>query len=292
MRYLFGLLTILLIFAIGSSQTLFPVLNQTSLIYKQVLLATDSGDSTDWISIRGASDVRIMWTSEDSIDAVIKYQLRNSYTGMTTAAATIDSAVTTKANGSKGFGTLIALTTLLGYDEIRYELSQSGDAHGGTTAGKYLRIYIYPVAKSGGFCGDIEGRRPVYNKATKFYEKLDFDGAAATDTTNWFSLNGVTDVKTFVTSNDSLIEVLGYILNNSIIDSTTAVTNQTTVTFDAHTTTVTDSCLSPGNVLLATLAGWNRIKFVSNPTSSGSRTPSAETGKRYRIYYYFQRRVE
>jgi hypothetical protein len=292
MKYLFGLLTFLLVFSVGLSQTTSPVLGQTSLIYKQVLLATDSGDSTDWISVKGASDVKILWTSEDSIDAVIKYQLRNSTTGMTTAATTIDSAVTTKSNGSKGVGTLVALTTLVGYDQIRYELSQSGDAHGGTTAGKYLKLYIYPVARAGGFAGDIEGRQPVYNRATKFYEKLDFDGAAATDTTSYMSLNGVSDIRTFVTSNDSLVEVLGYILNNSIIDSTTAVTNLTTVTFDAHTTTVTDSCLSPGNILIATLAGWNRIKFVSNPTTSGSRTPSAETGKRYRIYYYFNRRIE
>jgi len=293
MKYLAVLMTVLFMFSVGLSQTTTPVLNQTSLIYKGALPATTSGDTTDLINIKGASDLRLMWTSEDSMDLVIQYKLRNSTTGLTTAAATIDSAVTVKGSGSKGVCTAIALTTLLGYDQIQILMSQSGDAHGGTTASKYFRLYIYPLARAGGFAGDIQGRKPrEYNKAYKIYEKLDFAGNAATDTTEYFPIAGVSDLKTIVTSNDSLVYVLGYILNNSVIDSTSAVANLTTVTFDAHTTTVADSALSPGNILLSTLLGYDRIKFVSNPTESGTRTQSAETDKRYRVYLYLQRRTE
>jgi hypothetical protein len=292
MKYLFSLLAILLIVSTGLSQTSSPVLGQTTLIYRDTFRkGIDVADTINYMRIDGASDFRLLWTSEDSTDVVIKYSLRNSTTGQTTALATIDSMVTVKTDGSKGIGTVVALTTLVGYDQVMFQLTQSGDNYNGATAGKYIKIYIYPVAVSGGFSGDVQGRKPTYNKAIKLYEKLNYDDADATDTTAFISLNGIANIRMFVTSNDSLVEVLGYILNNSIIDSTTAVTNLTTVTFDAHTTTVADSALSAGNILVATLAGWNRIKFVSNPTASGTRDLSAETGKRYRVYGYFQRRV-
>jgi hypothetical protein len=293
MKYLLSLLLILLMVSTVLPQTKTPVLGQTSLIYRDTFRkGVDVADTIGYISIKGASDFRLLWTSQDSTDVVIKYVLRNSRTGAKTALTSIDSMVTVKTNGSKGIGTAVALATLVGYDQVMFQLTQSADDHNGATAAKYIKIYIYLVAASGGYAGDEQNRKPFYNETRQFFYKDDYAAGDATDTSQFMSLNGVTDLRIFVAANDSLVTDVGYILSNSIIDSTTGNTKLgNTITFNAHTTTVADTCVSPGALGVATLIGWNKIRFTFNPTTDSRLNDGAETGKHERMYYYLLRRA-
>lgn len=125
--------------------------NQTDqFYYKSGYTASTANDTTGWISIRGVSNFALLGTANDSVNAVLFYQLRNSMlnvTGSWTNADTLGQdglGTALVATGATQLLTQVATSTLNGYDEIRFyvdQLSGSGAAGDGTT--NIIKFFIY-----------------------------------------------------------------------------------------------------------------------------------------------------
>jgi hypothetical protein len=295
MKYLSFILMCLLIFSIGYSQTYnTPVYNNTVLIYRGAVVASTATFTIGYIPIGEATDLRLCWTSGDSIDVVVAYVLRNSITGAVTASATIDSAVTTKANGSKGMMTAIALSTMLGYDQIKFTVAQSGDKKTAVTTGQYFKLYMNTIRRNGGQVGDVQGRIPQkLNNAYRCYTNNAYTLNTANDTMEtYIPLNGISGLRVYDKSTDSLVADIYYILRNSIIDSTCAGAKLgSTVT---HVQPLgQDTCTSPGALAIATLIGWDQIKFyVDYKSNSTSGNAGEAYGYVNKLFVYLLRRAD
>lgn len=121
-----------------------------------------------------------------------------------------------------------------------------------------LAIMLFAV---GNLCAQST---PLFNRAWDVYNKS-YTASTANDTTQYFPLtqathgrrSGTTDIRFFGRSNDSLSVNCYYQLKNSTTGSLGTWTQIDTV---IHVAT-SDSVTSPGTLLLATLIGYDQIRF-------------------------------
>lgn len=123
--------------------------------YKSGFTASTANDTTQFFSIAGASDLRVWGTADDSTRVLPYYQLRNSTTGAVTTFAGMDtvgtdglgSAVTAAGpSTSEMSGGTVALSTIVGFDEIRFYIDYlAGSTAGGDGADAVLKLYLFLV---------------------------------------------------------------------------------------------------------------------------------------------------
>jgi len=138
----------------GSYQQRF---NEAQLIYYHgTATATTASDTLNFMSIAGASDLKLFGTGTDSTVVLVYYRLRNSTTGAVTAFTTMaDTLGTAGAGVVTAAGPLallertagsLALSTLVGFDEIQFYVDfLAGTAAGDDGGTNILRLYLFLV---------------------------------------------------------------------------------------------------------------------------------------------------
>lgn len=126
------------------------------IYYKSGFTASTANDTTGFVSIAGASDIRFWGTADDSTRVVVYWQGRNSTTGAV-SSWTLGDTVGTDGVGSaptaggpstsEMSGGTAALSALLGYDEVRTYVDYiTGCTDGGDGTAAIFRLYVFRFA--------------------------------------------------------------------------------------------------------------------------------------------------
>lgn len=157
MRYILILTVLLLMTGSLLAQTYLstPQFNRAWMVQEKMsYINTTTNDTTKWIPITtgsvgvraGATDFAVFARSNDSLAALIYYQLKNSDANWTGSWTAIDTAIHVETTDSTSYVGTVLLSTLLGANQVRFYtdyLTGTSTSAAGDGVTNRFRLYVF-----------------------------------------------------------------------------------------------------------------------------------------------------